>query len=103
VARAKAYADAGADGVFVPGVVDPETIRALAERIPLPLNVMAGPGAPTVAALADLGVARVSVGSGIAQAAYGLAVRCAEEMLTGGTYDALATDLTFGELNTLLA
>jgi 2-methylisocitrate lyase-like PEP mutase family enzyme len=103
VARAKAFADAGADGVFVPGVVDPEIIASLASQIPVPLNVMAAPGAPPVAELARLGVARVSAGSGIAQAAYALAVRCAKEMLTAGTYDAQATDLGYGELNALLS
>jgi 2-methylisocitrate lyase-like PEP mutase family enzyme len=103
VARARAYADAGADGVFVPGVVDPESIAALASQVPVPLNVLAGPGAPSVPALAELGAARVSVGSGIAQAAYAVAIRCATEMLTDGTYDSLATDLEYGELNGLLS
>lgn len=103
VTRAKAFADAGADGVFVPGVVDPEVIRTLASQIPVPLNVLAGPGAPPVGALAGLGVARVSVGSGIAQAAYSLAVRCAKEMLTDGTYDMQVADLDFGTVNAVLA
>ncbi|GAA4888698.1 hypothetical protein GCM10023237_02550 [Streptomyces coeruleoprunus] len=43
--RARAYVDAGADGIFVPGVTDTATIAALAENIAVPLNVMAGPGA----------------------------------------------------------
>jgi 2-methylisocitrate lyase-like PEP mutase family enzyme len=103
VARAKAFADAGADGVFVPGVVAPEIIGELAERIPVPLNVMAGPGAPSVAELGRLGVARVSAGSGIAQAAYAVAERCAREMLTDGTYDAQAGGVDYGALNALLA
>ncbi len=102
VARAKAFVAAGADGVFVPGVVDPEIIASLASQIPAPLNVLAGPGAPPVAALAELGVARVSIGSGIAQAAYALAARCAEEMLTAGTYGAQAGGLDYGELNALM-
>ncbi|HEV7648726.1 MAG TPA: isocitrate lyase/phosphoenolpyruvate mutase family protein [Actinophytocola sp.] len=103
VARAAAFADAGADGVFVPGVIDPEIIAALASRIPVPLNVMAGPGAPPVAKLAELGVARVSVGSGIAQAAYAVADRCTREMLTDGTYDAQATGIDFGTMNKLMS
>jgi len=101
VARARAYADAGADGVFVPGVVDPEIIAALAAELSVPLNVMAGPGAPPVARLAELGVARVSVGSSIAQAAYAVVARCAEEMLTEGTYDAQKADLDFDTMNAL--
>jgi 2-methylisocitrate lyase-like PEP mutase family enzyme len=46
--RARTYLAAGADGIFVPGVVDPETIGALTGRIPAPVNIMAGPGAPSV-------------------------------------------------------
>jgi 2-methylisocitrate lyase-like PEP mutase family enzyme len=103
VARAKAFVDAGADGIFVPGLVDPELIAALVSQVPAPLNVLAGPGAPPVAALAELGVARVSVGSGIAQAAYAVATRCATELLSTGTYDSLATDLGYGDLNALLS
>jgi 2-methylisocitrate lyase-like PEP mutase family enzyme len=83
--------------------VDPDTVGELAARIPVPLNVMAWPGAPSVAELAKLGVARVSVGSGIAQAAYAVAARSAKEMLTEGTYDAQRTDLDYGTLNGLLA
>ncbi|POX49569.1 isocitrate lyase/phosphoenolpyruvate mutase family protein [Streptomyces sp. Ru72] len=100
--RAAAFLAAGADGVFVPGAVEPVTVKALAEGIEGPLNVMAGPGAPTVAELAALGVARVSVGSGIAQAAHALVHRAARELLDAGTYDALAVGLDYAELNGLL-
>jgi 2-methylisocitrate lyase-like PEP mutase family enzyme len=101
--RARAYIDAGADGIFVPGLLDAETLRELAGRLPVPLNVMAGPGAPAVAELAVLGVRRVSVGTGIAQAAYALARRGAHELLTRGTYDSLADGLDYGRLNSLLS
>ncbi|MFE3640087.1 isocitrate lyase/phosphoenolpyruvate mutase family protein [Streptomyces sp. NPDC059169] len=60
----------GADGIFVPGVTDTATSAALAKGISVPLNVMAVPGAPTVAELGALWVARVSLGSGVAQSAY---------------------------------
>ncbi|MGH3761562.1 isocitrate lyase/PEP mutase family protein [Actinophytocola sp.] len=103
VARAEAFVAAGADGVYVPGVVDPEIISMLVRRIPAPLNVLAGPGAPSVADLAGLGVARVSAGSRIVLAAYALAGRCAREMLTKGTYDAQTSDLGYGDLNALLS
>ncbi|MFF1304845.1 isocitrate lyase/phosphoenolpyruvate mutase family protein [Streptomyces sp. NPDC058307] len=83
--RAAAFLAAGADGIFVPGAVDPGTVKLLVEGTDAPLNVMAGPGAPSVAELASLGVARVSVGSGIAQAAH-----------------ALADGLDYGELNALV-
>jgi 2-methylisocitrate lyase-like PEP mutase family enzyme len=60
--RAKAYADAGADGIFVPGAADPATLEQLASGIPLPLNVLVVPGL-TLADLQQLGVRRVSTGS----------------------------------------
>jgi 2-methylisocitrate lyase-like PEP mutase family enzyme len=99
VARALEYVDAGADGVFVPGVSDEAVIAELVERIPAPLNVMAGPGAPPVAALAKLGVRRVSVGPAIAAAAYSLASAAAVEVLTHGTYELSRAELTYGDLN----
>jgi 2-methylisocitrate lyase-like PEP mutase family enzyme len=103
VARAKAYVDAGADGVFVPGVYDAEVIAELVSRIPAPLNVMAGPGAPSVAVLAELGVRRVSVGPAIAVAAYSLAAAAAAEILAEGTYDKSDAVLTHGDLNSYFA
>ncbi|MGO4595104.1 isocitrate lyase/phosphoenolpyruvate mutase family protein [Leifsonia sp. 2TAF2] len=60
--RAKAYADAGADGVFVPGAADPATLEQLAASIPLPLNVLVVPGL-SLTELGELGVRRVSTGS----------------------------------------
>ncbi|WP_033821192.1 isocitrate lyase/phosphoenolpyruvate mutase family protein [Kitasatospora sp. MBT63] len=101
VARARAFAEAGADGVFVPGVADPATIAALVAAVPVPLNVMAGPGAPTVAELAALGVARISLGPGLAKAAYAAVQRAAREVYTHGSYDALADGLGYDELNAL--
>jgi len=64
LARAHAYADAGASGLFVPGVVDDKLIARIAEASPLPVNVMAMPGTPGRARLAELGVARISHGPG---------------------------------------
>lgn len=100
--RAEAFLAAGADGVFVPGVVDVASIAALVSGVDGPVNVLAGPGAPTVATLADLGVARVSLGSSLAEAAYGLVRRAATETLTGGTYTALTPATSYGDLNALL-
>lgn len=100
--RAAAFLAAGADGVFVPGAVAPDTVKALVEGVDGPLNVMVGPGAPAVAELAGLGVARVSVGSGIAQAVHALVRDAARELLAEGTYASLAGGLDYGELNGLL-
>ncbi|MFI6674075.1 isocitrate lyase/phosphoenolpyruvate mutase family protein [Kribbella sp. NPDC050470] len=102
IERAKLYAEAGADVLFVPGVVDAPTIRKLVEESPLPLNVMVGPGAPTVAELAELGVARISVGPAITAGAYGLAAAAAQELLSTGTYRTLSTAADLGRHNTLL-
>jgi 2-methylisocitrate lyase-like PEP mutase family enzyme len=102
VGRAHAFLEAGADGVFVPGVADPATIEGLVAKIPAPLNVLVGPGAPTVPELARLGVARVSLGSGVASAAYAVMRKTARETLTAGTYASMAEEIPYGELNSLL-
>jgi len=103
VRRARAYADAGADGLFVPGVVDAATIERLAAAVGLPLNVMALPGAPAIAALARLGVARVSVGPAIALGAMGYVRRAAAELLGAGTYEALRDGMAFAEADGLFS
>lgn len=100
--RAAAYLAAGADGIFVPGAVDPGTVKALVAGVDGPLNVMAGHGAPSVAEFAGLGVARISVGAGIAQVAHAVVRRAARELLAEGTYTSLAGGLDYGELNSLL-
>ncbi|WP_232665669.1 isocitrate lyase/PEP mutase family protein [Pseudonocardia sp. TRM90224] len=100
--RAAAYKAAGADSIFVPGLIDLDTIRELVAG-PLPIAVMVWPGAPTVAELAAAGVRRISLGSAIAEAAYGVAARATRELLTTGTYDSVAGGIGYGELNALLA
>ena len=99
--RARRYRGAGADGVFVPGVRDVQTIRALVESIDGPVNVMAGPGSPTVAELARLGVARISLGSAVAQAAYAVVRQATAELRPTGTYDSLAAGVDYADLNAL--
>lgn len=103
VHRARAYVAAGADGIFVPGVVDPPTIRRLAGAVGAPLNVMAGPGAPSTAELRDLGVARVSVGPAIALSAMAHIRRAAAEMLGAGTYEEMRGGLPFPEADGLFS
>jgi 2-methylisocitrate lyase-like PEP mutase family enzyme len=102
VERAAAYLAAGADGIFVPKVTDQAVIGQLVERIAAPLNVLAAPGAPTVAELAALGVARVSLGPAIALAAYAVVRDAAREALTDGTYTAVNHRLEGGDLNALM-
>lgn len=103
LARAAAYLDAGADGIFVPGVTDPVAVAALAGEVGAPLNVLVGPGAPTVAEFAGLGVARISLGSSIALSAYAVAREATREVLATGGYSCLAGGLDYGEVNALLS
>jgi len=71
LARAALYRDAGTDGLFVPGLVDTDAIRAIAAGSGLPLNVMLRPQLQDLAALEGLGVRRISTGSALAESMYG--------------------------------
>jgi len=62
VARGKAFADAGASGFFVPRLADPKQIERVVREVPLPLNVIAFPGAPEKSVWASAGIARISHG-----------------------------------------
>jgi 2-methylisocitrate lyase-like PEP mutase family enzyme len=88
--RARLYAEAGASGLFVPGVSVPAEIGALAKETSLPLNVMSIPGLPDAAALAQLGVRRVSSATGPAHVAWSALTLAAKAWLQGGDNDALA-------------
>lgn len=72
--------------MFVPGVIDRDTIAALVKGAGGPLNIMAMPGAPSTVELGALGVARVSVGPTITQAAFATNRRATRELLEQGTY-----------------
>ena len=76
-------------------------VAELAEGIAAPLNVLVGPGAPAVDELAKAGVARISLGSAVAEAAYAVARKAAEELLTQGTYLSVENGVAYGELNAL--
>jgi methylisocitrate lyase len=81
--RARAYAEAGADGVFAPGLVDAALIERLAKASPLPLNLMASGNSPALDVLAKCGVARISHGPGpYAQAMQALQERAREVYAT---------------------
>ncbi len=86
IARLVRYRDAGADVLYAPGLSSPDDIRAVVTAVEAPVNVLALPGGPTVAALADLGVARISVGGAFAYAALGALVAAGRELLEHGTY-----------------
>ena len=101
LARSDTYAQTGADGLFVPGLTDLQAITELAGASPLPVNVMAGPGAPPVSELAAAGVRRVSIGTALTQAAYALTKRTATELLTTGSYTELEQTLDFATINSM--
>ena len=101
VRRAKAYTAAGADGVFIPLVSDADTIRRLAADVGVPLNILGGIGTPGVHELRALGVARVSVGPGLARSVMSHIRRAASELLETGTYDALREQVPSPEANAL--
>lgn len=93
VRRATAYREAGADCIFPIGLSDAATIGELVRAVgDSPINILAGPQTPTIGELADLGVARVSVGGGLARVALGAVRRAAEELLRQGTFTSLAQD-----------
>jgi 2-methylisocitrate lyase-like PEP mutase family enzyme len=103
VCRARAYRDAGADCIFVPGLSAAETIRRLLEESPGPLNLLAGKGGLPVPELERLRVARLSLGSGPARAALAAFRRIAREVLDQGTYHSMTEDtLTYDETQRLL-
>lgn len=85
--RARAYLEAGANSVFVPGVTDPSLIQVLVREIPGPLNIMVGPGAPSAPELFKLGVARVSIGGAAMLATMGVVRDIARELREQGTYE----------------
>ena len=102
IARLKAYANAGADCLYAPGLRDEATIAAVVQAVaPKPVNVLT-PGLP-VSALRALGVRRISVGGGLASAAWGEFLRAAREIADDGTFTALQRGAPGRELNGLFA
>lgn len=103
IRRLQAYAEAGADVLFAPGVRDRDEIRVLVESVhPRPVNVLVNANTGLrVADLAELGVRRISVGSALARAAWGAFLRAAREIAHQGSFAWLDGVASFGELNAL--
>jgi 2-methylisocitrate lyase-like PEP mutase family enzyme len=104
--RLVAYAEAGADCLYAPGVTEAEEIAAIIRAVaPKPVNVLISGfnSHLSLAQLADLGVRRISVGSGLALAAWGTFIRGAREIATNGTFEILAGGARSAELNQLFA
>ena len=89
VERLRAYRAAGADCVFVPGLVDRGLIEKLVKAVDAPLNILVTPGCPSIPELQKLGVARASIGSGVMRATLGIVRRIGKELLETGTYSAV--------------
>jgi 2-methylisocitrate lyase-like PEP mutase family enzyme len=103
VRRLAAFRDAGADCLFAPGVRDSKVIQQLVGDLKHPINILAGPGLPSVPELQKLGVARVSLGSSPMRATLGLVRRIAHEVLGAGTYQTLQDAPSHAEVNHLMA
>jgi 2-methylisocitrate lyase-like PEP mutase family enzyme len=103
IQRARLYRDAGADSIFVPGVVEPAAIREVAGSTSLPFNALAWPGLPDAAALKALGVRRLSAGSGIAQIAVDRAFALGKAFLAHGrSQDLSGATLTNPDINGMM-
>lgn len=103
IRRLRAFRDAGADCVFVPGLADAPTIARIVSDLQHPVNILAGPGSLSVFELHKLGVARISLGSGPMRAALGLLRRLAQELKTKGTCRSLEGAPSHAEINKLMA
>jgi 2-methylisocitrate lyase-like PEP mutase family enzyme len=98
--RLEAYAIAGADCLYAPGIRNKEDISAVVRAVaPKPVNVLVGSPGLSVAELSDLGVRRVSVGGALARAAWGGFATAAREIIEKGTFEAFRTAMPFAELN----
>jgi 2-methylisocitrate lyase-like PEP mutase family enzyme len=86
IARLRVHEEAGADVLYAPGLTAVEDIHRVVSSVGRPVNILARPGAPPVAVLAELGVRRVSVGGAFAFAALGTLVEAARELRERGTY-----------------
>jgi 2-methylisocitrate lyase-like PEP mutase family enzyme len=86
IARLQRYSQAGADVLYAPGLTRADDIREVVRALDKPVNVLVMAGAPTVAELADLGVARISVGGAFAYAALAALTEAATELRDSGTY-----------------
>jgi 2-methylisocitrate lyase-like PEP mutase family enzyme len=102
IRRGNAYAEAGGDCIFYLSLHSAETIGTVAKEVKAPISILAGPQSPSVSELQDLGVARVSYGSGFLKAAISGTRRLAEEILEKGTVTALKEAMQTPEINALV-
>jgi 2-methylisocitrate lyase-like PEP mutase family enzyme len=105
IARLQAFAAAGADALYAPGLTRAEDIRTLCASVDKPVNVVMGlrSGALSVAELAALGVRRISLGSTLVRAALGGFIRAAREIRERGTFDFAQDAIPYSEANDFMA
>jgi 2-methylisocitrate lyase-like PEP mutase family enzyme len=103
IRRGNEYAEAGGDCIFYLNLHSSETIKRVAKEVRAPISILAGPQSPSVKELQDLGVARVSYGSGFMKAAITGAKRLAQEIQQSGTVTALKDGVQTPEIATLIA
>jgi 2-methylisocitrate lyase-like PEP mutase family enzyme len=104
IARGKTYTRAGADGLFLPGIVQAQDIMAVVDAVSVPLNVMAWPSLADAAELGKIGVRRLSAGSAISQVLWGRAARLARDFLDSGRSGPLSeASMPYAELQELFA
>jgi 2-methylisocitrate lyase-like PEP mutase family enzyme len=102
--RLTAYAEAGADCLYAPGISTPEEISAVVKAVhPRPVNLLVGAAGPSLKAAADLGVRRISVGGALSRAAWGGFMGAAKEMAERGTFTELGKGYPGGELNKMFS
>lgn len=105
IRRLEAFAEAGADVLFAPGLTTREEIIAVVKAVaPKPINIVAGlgPSPFSLNELEDMGVKRVSLGSSLARAAYSGFLRAAEEIKAKGTFGFTQGTTSYGDINQLL-
>jgi 2-methylisocitrate lyase-like PEP mutase family enzyme len=100
IRRLQAFDKAGADVLYAPGIADVETVRTICSAVSKPVNVLAVPGF-TVKALAEAGARRISLGSKLANYAFGMVERASREMLDEGTFGFSRDAMAFGRLQAL--
>jgi methylisocitrate lyase len=104
IRRLTAYAEAGADCLYAPGIRSlPEIAEVVKAVAPKPVNVLAGSGFATVAELAGVGVRRISVGGALARTAWTGFLQAAREIARDGTFSSLDRAVTFAEINAALS
>jgi 2-methylisocitrate lyase-like PEP mutase family enzyme len=99
IRRLTAFAEAGADCLYAPGIRSPDDIAAIVKAVaPKPVNVLVGSDFTTVSELAELGVRRISVGGALARAAWGGFMAAAREIAEHGSFAALTRAASYADM-----